>query len=519
MGSAVSRRFGLPPHLFLTSLGVGLLVPFLSRLPLVPIRGWEWFTDYLPGWFGLLFFSAFNLIPAIALFIAGVASKRAPLAFWFALAATIGFLLWAHGGINLRSSSTAAIGLLFIPIYAVAAVAVGWMVGRLAHALIKGDGKHAWMAGTAIIAAVVAGTAVNVNQSTSIAKREAQFPIVSVSQIPLTSTNVYACCPIGRVEVLALDEFDAQPGKDLAVLGVAGIAILESSTYAVKSQSPYQHERCAQCVHMYPQLVANRKGGFLIATSNGLSDSNGRLLWENKATGFSKVAPVYGSAGELGFLAYHNSDRIDFHNVEGKILWTVKLPVESVGTYQTSSMQLPFAIVRRGRSREVQIYSESGVLQRVIPLPEWASNVQSIDWPSPGHLLVGTGSWFAVLDPSGKEVLRHAIQGTSFNPYHGPDGTAVRFGRAETNYLAVLSHGSSGYARSVLLVFDPTGHLVWQEELNKQRTILAVPSADPKGDVLLVGGMDGVLQYTLADQAASTTVDPDALKSSARGSP
>lgn len=511
MDAPSTRRFGLPRHPFLACASVGLLIPFIARLPLVPVRGWEWFTDYLPGWGGLLFFSAFNLIPAAGLFIAGKLSKRAPLAFWFALAAMIGFLLWAHGGMNLRSSSTAAIGLIFIPIYAVAAVAGGWVIGRVAHVLAKDDTGRTWMAGIATVAAVSAAIAVNVNQSTSIAKREAQFPTVSISEAPLKSTNVYACCAIGRVEVLALDEFDGHSGKDLAVLGAAGIAILEASNYAVKSQGPYEHERCERCVHMYPHLVASRKGSFFVATSNGLSDSNGRLLWENKATGFSKVAPVQGAAGSLGFVAYHNSDRIDFHDVAGKVLWTVKLNVESVGTYQAADRQLPFAIVHQGRSREVRIYSESGALQSTIPLPEWASNVQSIDWPSPGHLLVGSGRWFGVLDPSGKEVLRHAIEGTSFNPYHGPDGASVRFRHAAPGYLAVLSHGSSGYARSVLLVFDPKGRLVWQEELNKLRTILAVPGADGKGEVLLVGGMDGVLQYTLADdEAPNNTVEPDA---------
>lgn len=335
----------------------------------------------------------------------------------------------------------------------------------------------------------------------------------------LSSRSVYSCCSIGRVEVLALDDFDSHTGKDLAVLGTSGIALLEPATYAVKSQGAYEHERCERCVHMYPYLVSNHKGSFFVATSNGLSDSKGRLLWENTATGFSKVAPVQASAGSLGFLAYHNSERIDFHDVEGKVLWTVKLPVESVGTYGSPNQQLPFAIVRKDRSREVQIYSDAGALQKTVSLPDWASNVQSIDWPARGHLLVGSGSWLGVLDPSGKEVLRHVIQGTSFNPYHGPDGTAVRLRPGGAPYLAVLSHGSSGYARSVLLVFDPAGRLVWQEELNKLRTILAVPRSDQKGEALLVGGMDGVLEYTLLDTPApNSTVEPDARNGSAHGS-
>ena len=107
-----------------------------------------------------------------------------------------------------------------------------------------------------------------------------------------------------------------------------------------------------------------------------------------------------------------------------------------------------------------------------------------------------------VLDPDGKEVLMHVIKGTSFRPYHGPEGTAVRFNTYEQPYLAVMSHGSSGYARSVLLIFDPKGRLVWQEETKKLGAILAVPKADGNGEVLLVGGMDGITEYSLAKSAS-----------------
>ena len=115
---------------------------------------------------------------------------------------------------------------------------------------------------------------------------------------------------------------------------------------------------------------------------------------------------------------------------------------------------------------------------------------------------MGAGSWVGVLDPDGKEALRHVIRDTSFNPYHGPDGTAVQFSSSQQPYLAVMSHGSSGYARSVLLIFDPKGRLVWQEETNKLRTILAIPQADGNGEVLVIGGMDGVTEYSLAKASA-----------------
>lgn len=497
------KQLSLPRHLFLFSVTIGLFVPFVARLPSVPTRGWEWFTDYIPGIGGILFFSAFNLIPAVVLFAIGKASKRAPLAYWFALAAALAFLLWAHGTVNLRSSSTAAIALLFIPIYAVGAVAVGWAVGWLAHVIVKNDRAHVWLAGFAIVAAVTTGVATSVNESTSIAKQEAQFPSVSVMEIPLTKRVVYGCDPLGRVEVLAADNFDSQPGNEIAVLGVSAIALLDPLNYTVKSTTPFKHDTCNSCVHMYPYVAPDGKGGLFVATSDGLSNSSGRLLWaSNSATSFSRVVPIQISPGNVGyFTSYFSNDHVDFRNVDGKILWSAELPVTDIGAYILDGRNaLPFAITGYRESRQLQLFNGFGKLTKKIPLPEWASKVQSIDWPKAGHFLVGGGNWIGVLDMDGKEVLKHAIQYTSFNPFHGPDGATVQFRKNEEPYLAVTSHGSSGYARSVLLIFDPKGHLVWQEETHKLRAILAVPGSDEKGGRILVGGMDGVVEYSLENQ-------------------
>ena len=73
----------------------------------------------------------------------------------------------------------------------------------------------------------------------------------------------------------------------------------------------------------------------------------------------------------------------------------------------------------------------------------------------------------------------------------------MRLDPAKEPYLAVASHGSSGYARSVLLVFDARGRLVWKEEMRRSPALLAVPRSDGKGEALLVGGMDGIMEYRL----------------------
>jgi hypothetical protein len=249
---------------------------------------------------------------------------------------------------------------------------------------------------------------------------------------------------------------------------------------------------------MYPSVVPDGRGGMVVATSDGLSGGDGRSLWKTHARGFSRTAPVGATPGSMTFVSYHQLDRIELRDVGGAVRWTVEVPVETIGEYVDANGQhFPFAITEGGSGRQLHVYDATGRPIRSIPLPAWARNVQAIGWPGPGHLLVGGGRRIGVIDPEGREVLVHAIQGTSFNPYHGPDGAAVRFRAGEGPFLAITSHGSSGYARSVLLVFDSRGRLVWQEETNKLRTILAVPDRKPDRDVLLVGGMDGVTEYRL----------------------
>jgi hypothetical protein len=494
----------LPKRLFLFTLIVSELVPFLARLMIVPVRGWEWLTDYIPDVGAILFLAALNFIPAIWLYALGRTSKRAPLAFWFAAAGGLSFLLWAYGTINIRASSTAALGLLFIPIYAAIAATIGWAIGLIAHASIKSERIRQQLARSICLAALVVATGITINDASAVAKREARFPIVAVREADFVKRIVYPCCPSGSVEVLVLDNFDSDSENEIAVLGTTGIALLKPIDYTVKSKFDFAREDCDGCVHMHPYLVRDGRGSLLVASSDGVADRQGHLLWALKASGFTRLVPIQLSTPGPAFLAYHNSDRIDLHNTDGKVLWSVKVGVSDIGAYVTPEGQrLPFAITGYGKSRGLNLYDHDGNLQRRIPLPEWASNIESIAWPRPGHLLVGSGGGICVLDTDGKEVLRHTIRGISFDPYHGPDGTAVRFDSAKEPYLAVMSHGSSGYARSVLLIFDPDGHLVWQEEVNKLRASLAVPAGERKGEVLLVGGMDGVIEYSLPRREAS----------------
>jgi hypothetical protein len=492
----------LPIHLFCFSVLIMELIPFIARLANVPVRGWDWVVSYLPGFAGIIFLLPFNFIPGLTLYLVGKGSKQRPLAYWLAFFAGVGFLLWAHGTLNLSSSSTAVIALAFIPMYGAAVIFIGWLVGLFVQPAVKTERSRIF--GTAIIgiAAILLSIGSAVKESLQVTTRESHFPGIALQELALSKRIVYRPSTHGRIEVLAFDGFDSEPGKEIAVFSEAEIAVLKAGDYSIKSRSAFAYDKCDNCVHMYKYLVSNGKGGFVVASSDGVADSKGHTLWSFKAQGFTRVVPIKTPDQEPIFCAYQNTERIDCYDIVGNMLWSDSIDVADVGFYTTSQGErLPFAKIQREPIRELRLYGLEGKLRKIIPLPVWASNVMDVAWPSQGHLLVGVGSCIGVIDGDGKEVIKHVIKGTSFNPYHGPDGTAVQFDPEQKPFLAVMSHGSSGYARSVLLIFDPDGRLVWQEELNKLRTILAVPTADGKGEVLLVGGMDGVIEYTLDNKS------------------
>jgi hypothetical protein len=237
---------------------------------------------------------------------------------------------------------------------------------------------------------------------------------------------------------LALDSFDKEPGNEIAVLGECGRALLMPGTYAVKSQDKFSFEECDGCVHMHPYLVPDGKGGLFVASSDGLSDSRGHLLWALNIRGFTRLLPIRNQAQQPVFLAYDRSDRIECRDRQGKVIWNFKLHASDVGSYTTpAGEKFPFALTGNRAARKCQVFDLQGNLHRTIPIPGWASDVEGISWPAQGHLLVGAGSRMAVLDQDGKEVFRHIIKDTSFEPYHGPIGAAISFDPAQKPYLAV----------------------------------------------------------------------------------
>jgi hypothetical protein len=495
MTQAVQAENSLPRHTLLIAVFIGELIPFIARLPAVPFRGWEWVAQY---WFGPaqeLLFVGFNFIPTGVLYFAlSKASKRAPISFWFACIAAAGFLMYAHGTLNLRSTSTASIALVFIPVYTAAVSVCAWLIGRLLDLIIRRTMARNILATCTGVIALGTSVGMVIDYSQTRSEVQARFPVVSVSKQELQRRHINGCCTI---EAMAYDDFDEEPGKEIAVLGLRTIDVLRPGTYETKTSIPMDHE-CTGGVGMYPYLVTDSKGDILVTTSSGVSNPTRNCVWSLSRSGFTRLVPLRLPEGPTYF-SYDMARGIERHDAAGKVLWRISSDVVDVGIYTTKEgEQFPFAVVPERGTRAIQVYDVGGKPRFKIELPAWVQTVHQLDWPSRGNILAGSGASIGVFDMTGKEILHHMIQGTSFPPYHGPDGVAVKLDPHRERYLAIVSHGSSGYARSVLLIFSPEGELVWQEELDKVRAILAVPGSDAGSEVLLLGGLKGLDEYALA---------------------
>ena len=101
------------------------LIPFVCRL----WRGPGWVAQYFPDADrlvpGVLFFAGFASLPAVPLIAAFLFRRWVPVTFRVSAFAATGLLVFWHHNYDLASDAQAAIGLVFIPIYAAVITGVG----------------------------------------------------------------------------------------------------------------------------------------------------------------------------------------------------------------------------------------------------------------------------------------------------------------------------------------------------------------------------------------------------------
>lgn len=109
---------------------VGILLPYLARVPGMLIHGRDWLTSYTEtGMDGFLLISSFGAIAWGAILLATIGLKHAgPV--W--ITAVFGFALpvLGHGTLDLSADAQAAVLLVFLPVFGIPGALIGRLIGQ-----------------------------------------------------------------------------------------------------------------------------------------------------------------------------------------------------------------------------------------------------------------------------------------------------------------------------------------------------------------------------------------------------
>jgi len=113
---------------------VGLLLPYAARLP----GGIGWLQQYTDtGFGGWLLIGVPNAIAWGAILATSFVYRR-PASLFAPCLLGFGFLAWGHYTLDLLSDAQAAIAIAFIPIYALAPIAIGGVIGYVVDRKLRG---------------------------------------------------------------------------------------------------------------------------------------------------------------------------------------------------------------------------------------------------------------------------------------------------------------------------------------------------------------------------------------------
>jgi hypothetical protein len=116
---------------------IGILLPYLARLPGVARHGSTWLTSYFPSFGAMVFLGVFNLLPVATLFALRRLDKNRDVPVRVAAFLAYLFLFYNHAVLNLAADAQAAIALIFIPVAAVPVALIGYGCGLLCEKLAK----------------------------------------------------------------------------------------------------------------------------------------------------------------------------------------------------------------------------------------------------------------------------------------------------------------------------------------------------------------------------------------------
>lgn len=110
---------------------LGVLMPYLARLPGIPEHGMDWLTSYFgTGVAAIVFFGLFNAVSWGAALLTSFTLQRVSTALLPPVAA-LGSSAWLHSTVDLAADAQAAIALIVIPFFTLPFTATAWIMAFL----------------------------------------------------------------------------------------------------------------------------------------------------------------------------------------------------------------------------------------------------------------------------------------------------------------------------------------------------------------------------------------------------
>jgi hypothetical protein len=108
----------------------GILHPYIARIPGSFLYGADWLLSYCGDnpVVSFLFFAPFNAICWGSILLATF-TYRSACAAWFPFAFGFAVPMFCHSGLDVGTDAQAGIALVFVPIFALPLVVVGWLIG------------------------------------------------------------------------------------------------------------------------------------------------------------------------------------------------------------------------------------------------------------------------------------------------------------------------------------------------------------------------------------------------------
>lgn len=108
---------------------LGILTPYLARLPGVPEHGWWWLTSYFGDTFWApLFFGAFNAVCWVPAIMGSLLYKQ-PSSAWYPAVGALASSAVMHSTVDLSADAQAALALVVLPFFTLPFTATGWIIG------------------------------------------------------------------------------------------------------------------------------------------------------------------------------------------------------------------------------------------------------------------------------------------------------------------------------------------------------------------------------------------------------